>query len=78
MPHRAARPEGSEAGRVLQTPGSAADTSPVTYPQTPHPHTGHDAASCAQRPSVERQTPDRRQPGNMAVSAQRRDRKSVV
>lgn len=58
MPHRAVRPEGSEAGRVLQTP------------QTPHPQTGRDAASCAQRPSVERQTPDRRQPGNMAVSAQ--------
>lgn len=29
-------------------------------PQAPHPHTGGDAPSCTQRPSVERQTPDRR------------------
>lgn len=57
MPHRAARQEGSEAGRVPAAPGPVADASPVTHPQTPHPHTGHAAASCTQRPSVERQTP---------------------
>lgn len=71
MPHRAARQEGSEAGRVLRSPGPGGRRVPSDAPTDPTPTHRPRRSQLHTKTQCGEADPDRRQPGNMAESAQR-------